>query len=38
MKGRLRPHFEVHVSDQCPMLGTVNNAINGAEKIKINHL
>ena len=32
MKGLRRPHLDVHKSDQCPNVGTVNNAISGAEK------
>ena len=31
IKGLLRPHLEVHRSDQCPIVGTVNSAIKGAE-------
>ena len=34
MKGLRRPHLEVHRSDQCPNVGTVNNAISGAEMIR----
>ena len=30
MKGLRRPHFEVQMSDQWPITGTVNSAINGA--------
>ena len=32
MKGLRRPHLDVHKSDQCPNVGTVNNAIRGAGK------
>ena len=32
MKGLRRPHLDVHKSDQCPNVGTVNNAISGAGK------
>ena len=34
IKGLLRPHLDVHKSDQCPIVGTVNSAINGAENRK----
>jgi hypothetical protein len=35
MNGLRRPHRDVQTSDQLPMTGTVNKAINGAVKNRI---